>query len=67
MSISLEMVLPGLAGNWLDNHFQTTPWITLFAFATGGTVAMLHLIQMTKPSGKRGPASQAEEQEKSDR
>ncbi|MCA9247391.1 MAG: AtpZ/AtpI family protein [Planctomycetales bacterium] len=67
MSVSLEMVVPGLIGNWLDGRFQTSPWIMVIAFAAGGAVAILHLIQMTKPSGNRGPARQAEEQEKSDR
>ena len=48
MTISLEMVLPGLAGVWLDRKIGTTPLFTLLGFALGASVATVHLIRLTK-------------------
>ena len=48
MTISLEMVLPGLAGVWLDKKAGTTPLLTLAGFALGATAATVHLIRMIR-------------------
>jgi F0F1-type ATP synthase assembly protein I len=47
MTISLEMVLPGLAGYWLDQKFGTKALFMLVGFALGGTLAFWHLLHLT--------------------
>ncbi len=49
MTISLEMVLPGLAGSWLDERWNTRPWLTVFGMAAGGALGMWQLIRLTRP------------------
>ena len=46
-AVALEMVLPGLAGLWLDNQLETR-FLTLLGFALGVPLGMWHLIAMTK-------------------
>jgi hypothetical protein len=46
-AVALEMVLPGLAGLWLDNQLGTR-FLTLLGFALGVPLGMWHLIAMTK-------------------
>jgi hypothetical protein len=48
MVVSLEMVLPGLAGYWIDSHLGTVILFTLIGFGFGTTAAVVHLIQMTR-------------------
>lgn len=54
MTVVLEMILPGIAGNWVDSKLNTNYW-ALVGFGVGLSVAMLHLIQMTRdiPQGER--------------
>lgn len=49
-TVALEMVLPGLAGSWLDGKFGTG-FIALVGFALGITVGIWHLLVMTKSTG----------------
>ncbi len=55
MVVGLEMVLPGLAGQWLDAHFGLR-FLTLLGFAFGLTAGIYHLVLMTRPvpRGRRG-------------
>ena len=46
-AVALEMILPGLAGLWLDNQLGTR-FLTLLGFALGVPLGMWHLIAMTK-------------------
>lgn len=56
MTISLEMVLPGLAGYWLDQKLHTVCLFMLVGFALGCTAAVLQLIHLTRTiSAKRKP------------
>lgn len=48
MVVSLEMVLPGLAGYWLDQQLGTQVLFMLLGFAIGGSWAVVHLIRMTR-------------------
>lgn len=48
MVVAMEMVLPGLAGQWLDRQLGTG-FLVLAGFVLGITVAMWHLIAMTRP------------------
>jgi hypothetical protein len=53
MTVSLEMVLPGLAGNWVDGRLGTKILFTLLGFAGGTTAAVMHLIRMTRADENR--------------
>ena len=53
MIVSLEMVLPGIAGYWLDNWLGTKVLFMLVGFAFGGTAAMAHLIHLTRTEKNR--------------
>ena len=53
MTISLEMVLPGLAGYWLDQKLGTVALFMLVGFVLGGTAAVLHLIHLTRSSNEQ--------------
>jgi len=53
MTVSLEMVLPGLAGYWLDKKLGTKVLFMLLGFAIGCTAAVLHLIQLTRTIDRR--------------
>ncbi len=46
-TVALEMVLPGLAGLWLDNQLETR-FFALLGFALGVPLGMWHLVAMTK-------------------
>ena len=48
-TIALEMVLPGAAGYWLDLKLGTRIVFLVIGVVLGFSVAMLHLIQLTKP------------------
>jgi F0F1-type ATP synthase assembly protein I len=52
MVVSLEMVLPGLVGHWIDQLLGTRVLFMLLGFALGCTAAMAHLIQMTRSENK---------------
>lgn len=40
----LEMVLPAVAGHFIDGWLNTTPWITVIAAVVGFTAGLIHLI-----------------------
>ena len=50
MTISLEMVLPGMVGLWLDRRTGTLPLLTIIGFGLGMTTAIWHLLRLTKRS-----------------
>ena len=52
MTVSLEMVLPGLAGYWIDGKLGTQVLFMLIGFALGGFVAVKHLIALTRKPTK---------------
>jgi len=52
MAAGLMMVLPGLAGQWLDGRLETG-FLALVGFAVGITVSIAYLIAITKPDSKR--------------
>ena len=47
-TVALEMVLPGLAGLWLDHQFKTR-FLALLGFTLGVPLGIRHLLVMTKP------------------
>lgn len=48
MTISAEMVVPGLFGYWLDQRLGTRVLFLLVGFAIGGTLATLALMRIAK-------------------
>ena len=46
MVVSLEMVLPGLAGYWIDEQLGTVLVFMLVGMAIGCTGGMWHLMRM---------------------
>jgi hypothetical protein len=52
MVVSAEMVLPGLAGYWLDKWLGSRVLFTLLGFALGMWVAVTHLMQMLRSDGR---------------
>ena len=54
MTVALEMVLPGLIGIWIDRKLGWKASCTLAGFGLGFSVALWHLLKLTKqPSGLR--------------
>jgi len=51
-TVALEMVLPGLAGMWLDGRWGTQ-FLGLVGFALGLIVGIWHLLQMTPGKTRR--------------
>lgn len=48
--VGLEMVVPLVAGVWLDRTFGWTPWATLAGIALGFVGGLGHLIVLAKRS-----------------
>ena len=55
-TVGLEMVLPAVAGTYLDRYLPTRYWIVV-GLVVGGVGGFWHLLQMTsRPPTKPGPA-----------
>lgn len=52
MAAGLMMVLPGMAGQWLDGRLGTS-FLVLVGFAAGLTMSIAYLIAITKPKRKK--------------
>jgi hypothetical protein len=52
-TVSLEMVLPAVAGNFLDRRWGTQYW-TIVGLVLGMTGVLWHLLQMTRTGRNRG-------------
>jgi hypothetical protein len=61
MVVSLEMVLPGLAGYWVDLQLGTKVVFMLLGFATGSTAAVIHLVRMTRSDQSRSRSGRFDE------
>lgn len=48
MVIAAEMVVPGLAGLWIDQKIGSVVVFALLGFAFGITISIMHLVRMTK-------------------
>jgi hypothetical protein len=51
-AVALEMVLPGVAGQWLDDRLGTS-FFALMGFAVGVPAGVWHLLVMTKASTQK--------------
>jgi len=47
-TISLEMVIPGLIGYWLDQRCGTKALFVLLGFGGGMALGLWHLLRVTK-------------------
>ena len=59
MSVSIEMVLPGLLGLWLDYKLQTVVLFTVLGFGFGMALAIWHLLRMTATLQKSPRSSES--------
>ena len=54
--ISLEMVLPGVLGFWIDQHLGTVMVFLVLGAILGMTTGILHLVRLTaSPDGGEPP------------
>jgi hypothetical protein len=53
-TVALEMVLPGIFGQWLDGRWGTS-FLGLLGFALGVTLGIWHLLRMTPQPKSRPP------------
>jgi hypothetical protein len=53
-TVALEMVLPGILGQWLDQRWGTQ-FLGFAGFALGMTVGMWHLLRMVSRTPVRRP------------
>jgi F0F1-type ATP synthase assembly protein I len=51
--VSLEMVLPGLAGYWVDTHLNTVCLFLVVGLTVGSVAAMRHLIKLARESSEK--------------
>ncbi len=67
IAISLEMVLPGLGGQWLDRRWGTQ-YLALLGFALGISFAIWHLIALTQQdaAGNKPNSDDRNPEQKSD-
>jgi F0F1-type ATP synthase assembly protein I len=54
-SISLELVIPVVAGYWLDQRWGTLPTLLIVGVLLGFATATLSLLRLTKPSRRDPP------------
>jgi F0F1-type ATP synthase assembly protein I len=50
--ISLEMVVPGMAGYWIDTRMGTTALFLILGLIAGMAVGILHLVQIARGASK---------------
>jgi F0F1-type ATP synthase assembly protein I len=53
MVVSLEMVLPGLAGYWVDQRLGTVCLFLVVGLLLGCTTAVVHLVRLTSVDSER--------------
>lgn len=53
MVVSLEMVLPGVVGHWIDLRLGTVVLFLLVGLAAGCTGGVWHLVRMTRVDARR--------------
>jgi hypothetical protein len=60
MVVAMEMVLPGLAGHWLDVRLGTVVLFLLVGLGLGCTAAVIHLVQMTRSDSEAKSSKRAD-------
>ena len=55
-TVGMEMVLPAVAGRYLDKYLQTGYWVVV-GLVVGGALGFWHLMRMTRVvANKQGPS-----------
>jgi hypothetical protein len=54
-SIAVEMALPAGLGRWCDQRWGTEPWLVSVGALLGFSLALWHLIAISRRSNSRGP------------
>ena len=67
MTVSLEMVIPGLLGHLVDRWLGSKVVFTLIGFSVGLTAGMVHLLRMTRETPGEQGDSESATQERSKR
>ena len=63
MTVSLEMVVPGLIGLWIDRWLgNKIPVLALIGFAVGMTTGIYHLIQIGAAENGGRPAGETRQE-----
>lgn len=55
IAVSLEMVVPGLVGLWVDSRLGTKGLLAVIGFVVGSVAAFWHLLRMTSSRSRSGP------------
>ncbi len=53
-TVVLEMILPGLGGDWLDSRWGTNYWVVA-GFGVGFALGIFHLLHMVKERSPKIP------------
>jgi F0F1-type ATP synthase assembly protein I len=67
MTVSLEMVVPGILGHLVDRWLGSKVIFTLIGFSVGLTAGMVHLLRMTRETPGDQAHSESATQERSER
>ena len=67
MTVSMEMVLPGILGHLVDRWLGSKVVFTLIGFSVGMTAGMVHLLRMTRETSVDQADSESATQERSKR
>jgi uncharacterized membrane protein len=51
--LAIEMVVPGVAGHWVDGRLGTKALFTLLGFALGAAFALRQLLRIAQQSQRR--------------
>ncbi len=51
-AVALEMALPAWLGHWLDDRWNTAPWLVSFGAVLGFIVGMQHLLRLARSGSK---------------
>jgi len=51
--IAAPVIIGLFIGNWLDNKYQTTPWLFLLAIGTAFTISIIGLVKNTMTELKK--------------
>ena len=65
-TISLEMVVPGLIGLWIDRQLGTVMVFLVLGVALGMTTGMLHLVRLASGVGQSGRPDKKPDQKPTD-
>ena len=66
MTISLEMVLPGMLGHWIDQKLGTVMLFLVLGVILGMTAGLIHLVRLGSATNRDASADQAGSDEPDD-